>query len=100
LEFRRVLFRSGNDLLDDDRPPVEFSRYKMGGGTDDLNSALERLVIRFAAREGGQKGVMNVDNSVGPARDEFRGEHAHIFRQDQQLRLEWREQPEDFSLMC
>ena len=95
----RVRVIDGNNLLNDNWAPVEFSRDKMGRGTDDLNSALKRLVIRFRAHKGGQKGVMNVDNPVRPACDEFGAENAHIFCQDQKLRPECGEQPEHLGLV-
>ena len=49
------------DRLFDDRPLIEIGGNEMRGGTDQLDAALVRLVVRLCATEAGQETVVDID---------------------------------------
>ena len=54
---------SDNVLLDDGAVVQDF-RHVMGGRAEQLDAALERLVVRLGADKRGQKRMMDVDDAL------------------------------------
>ena len=52
------------DVLFDDGAFVEFGGDVVGGGTDDLHTAVMGLVVGAGALEAGQEGVVDVDSAA------------------------------------
>lgn len=75
----------GDDLLDDDGALVEIGGDEVGGGADDLHAAVEGLVIGAGAGEGGEEGVMDVDDATGEAGDEGAGEDPHVLGENEEF---------------
>lgn len=51
------------DLLCDDRTFVQLVGDEMCGGADEFDTPFERLTVRIGADKGGEKGVMDVDDT-------------------------------------
>lgn len=49
-------------VLLDDRPLIQITRHKMGGGTDNLHPAIVCLVVWLGSLEGGQEAMVDVDD--------------------------------------
>src|SRR6185295_4608281 len=81
----RILVCGADHVLFDDRPLVERLGRVVRGGADQLHAALGRLMIRLAAGEGGQEGVMDVDDTVAKALNEARAQDLHVTRQHHQI---------------
>lgn len=81
---RHAVIHSRNPLLDD-RAFVEVGGDKVGSGADNLDSALECLVVRLRALEGRQEAVVNVDDLARHGFAEFRGEDLHIPCQNDEI---------------
>ena len=56
----RVGVRGPGDVLLDDRTLVQIGRDVVGGGADELDTAVVRLVVGLGALEAGQEGVVNI----------------------------------------
>lgn len=76
----------GDDLLDEDGAFVELFGDEVCGGADDFDAALEGLVVGAGADEGGEEGVMDVDELAGKAVDEVRAQDAHVFGEHDEVR--------------
>src|ERR1700740_931758 len=59
--IRRVAMADAFDVLVDDRSLVEVAGDIMGGGADQLDATLMRLVVGPCALEAGQKRVVDID---------------------------------------
>ena len=53
-----------NDVLLDDGTLIEIRGDEMGGCADDLDAALVGLMVGFRALEGGEEGVVDVDDAA------------------------------------
>jgi len=83
--FDRIPVGDADDVLLDDGAVVEYLGNVVAGGTDEFDAALERLVIGFGTHEGGQKGMVDVDNAVRKRRHELVGEHLHVAGEDGEI---------------
>ena len=63
--FGGVAMADRRDLLADDRPLVELRGRVVRCGTDDLDPAVVRLVVRLGADERRQERVVDVDDPPG-----------------------------------
>src|SRR5882672_10473959 len=79
--FDGIAVRDPDDILLDDGAVVEYLGNVVAGGADQLYAPLEGLVIGFRAHEGGQEGMVNVDDAVREGGDELVGEHLHVTRE-------------------
>eukprot|EP01136_Pigoraptor_vietnamica_P025315 Opistho-1_new@79202 len=87
------------DLLLDDGSFVQVRGHVMGGGADQLDTALIGLVIGLGALEAGQEAVVDVD---GPAREvvaQARTQDLHIARQHHQIDLVLFDHLDDLALL-
>ncbi len=57
----------------------------MARGSDELDSAIKGGVVGLCTDEGGQEGVMDVDDLIGVGGDEVRGEDLHVAREDDKV---------------
>jgi hypothetical protein len=57
----------------------------MGRGADDFYAAVEGLLMGLGADEGGQEGMMNIDDLLRKLFDKAGGKHLHIAGQDDQF---------------
>src|SRR5262249_2833403 len=86
-------------LLLDDRSLVQVGGDVVRGGTDQLDPARGRRVIRPRALEAGQEGVVDVDDPPGQLPAERVGQHLHIAGQDDEVGLVVLDQGEDLALL-
>jgi len=82
------------DLLFDDGAVVEDLGDVVGSGADEFDAAFEGGVVGFGAGEGGQEGVVDVDDAGREARDEVLGEDLHVAGEDDEIDLLLGEQAE------
>src|SRR5439155_8648090 len=61
---KRVAMGDADDILLNDRSIIENLRDVMAGSANQLYAARKRLVVRFGADKGRQKGEMNVDDPM------------------------------------
>ena len=69
-------------VLLDDGALVQVVGDEVGGGADELDAAIERLTIGSGPDEGGQEGVVDVEDLARIGLDETRCQHPHVLRQD------------------
>ena len=74
-------------VLLDDGAFIQIVGDEVGGGTDQLDPAIEGLTIGAGTDEGGQEGVMDVDELARIGFHEARGQHPHVLGQDHVIRL-------------
>lgn len=67
-----------DDGLLDDGALVEVGGGEVGGGADDLDAAVVGLVVGPGALEGGEEGVVDVDDAAGEGGAEGGGEDLHV----------------------
>lgn len=87
------------DALLDNGAFIEVGGDKVGGGADNLDAALERLVVRLGALEAGQEGVVNVDDAAAHGRAEARREDLHVAGENDELNVVLADQVEDLRLL-
>lgn len=87
------------DALLDNGALVKVSGDEVGGGADDLNAALESLVVGLGALEGGQEGVVDVDDLAGHDLAELGGEDLHVAGEDDELDVVLGDELEDLGLL-
>ena len=63
--LRRIAVADALDVLVDDRPLIEVARDLRGGGADQFDATLMRLMIGPRALEARQEGMMDVDAAAG-----------------------------------
>src|ERR1700683_5461806 len=81
--FKRIAVGNPDDILFDDGAIVEDFGDVMAGGADEFNAAFESLMMRFAAHEGGQERMMDINDVVGrKLPNEIGREHLHVTRED------------------
>jgi len=80
-----VAVRDAFDALLDDGAVVEDFRDVVGGGADDFYAAVEGLLMGLGADEGGQEGMMDIDDLLGKLFDETGRKHLHVASQDDQF---------------
>lgn len=73
------------NVLMDNRTFVKNRSGVMCGGSDEFNAALVGLMVRFAAREGRKKGVVDINDGATGFREEMLGKHLHVARQHEAL---------------
>ena len=76
-----IAVRDAHDVLFDNWPFVQFLRHVMAGRTDKFYAALEGVMIGPGSAEGGQKGMMDVDDSLPVSLHERWRENLHVARQ-------------------
>ena len=81
----RVGVRGPGDVLLDDRTLVQIGRDVVGGGADELDTAVVRLVVGLGALEAGQEGVVDIDDSAMEALAQGGGEDLHVASQNHEL---------------
>src|SRR5437867_12910389 len=69
----------------DDRTGIERLRDVVAGRADQLHTAPVRGVVRLAAREGREEGVMDVDDAAGVRGQELRPEDLHVAGEHHEL---------------
>ena len=77
-----VLVGDAHDVLFDDGAGVQFTGHVMAGGADDLDAALIGLVIEARPDEGGQEGVVDVDDVMRIAGDHAVADDLHVPGED------------------
>ncbi len=80
-----VAVRHAHHVLLDDRSLVEVGGGVVGRRPDQLDAAGLRLVVGSGAGEGGQEGVVNVDDAPRPAAHEVRRQDLHVAGQHHQM---------------
>ena len=75
------------DVLLDDRPLVEIGGHAVGGRADQLDAALVGLRVGARTLEGGQEGVVNVDDAALHGAADLVREDLHVARQDDELNI-------------
>src|SRR6202040_1396286 len=83
--FDRVAVRYALDTLFNDGSVVEDFCDVMGRGADDFYAAVEGLLMGLGADEGGQEGMMNIDDLLPKLLDKAGGKHLHIAGQDDEF---------------
>ena len=73
-----VLMADARYILVDDGTGIKLGRDIVAGGTDNLHAALPGLVVGFGAHEGGQEGVVDVDDVVGVGGNHLIADNLHI----------------------
>ena len=84
---RGVSVGDTGDVLLDDRALVEVGGHVVGGRTDQLDAALVGLRVGARALEGGQEGVVDVDDAALHGAADLVGEDLHVARQDDELNV-------------
>src|SRR6266576_874496 len=79
--FHGIAVGDSYDVLLNDGAIVEYFGNIVAGGSDQFHPALERLVIGLRADECRQEGVVDVDDAMREARDEFVRQYLHVPRQ-------------------
>ena len=85
------------DLLLDDRAGVEIRGDVVAGGADEFHAALVRLFVRVRADEGGEEGVMDVDDFSGELAAEGIRQDLHEAGEDDELHVLLQEEIADFQ---
>ena len=85
------------DVLFDDRAVVELFRDVMSRSADDLDAPLARLLIRVRTDERGEKGMMDINDSIWKASDKPARQDLHVPGKDNQISVV-SEQLEDLRL--
>ena len=88
-----------NNILLNNRPLIEIRRDEVGGCPDDLDSPLVGLMVGFCALEGGEEGVVDVDDSAGHGGAERRGEDLHVPGQDDEVDVVFGDEVEDLGFL-
>ena len=78
----RVLVGDADDVLLDDGTGVELCGDVVARGADDLHAALIGLMVGLGADEGGQEGVVDVDDVVGIGGNHVVADDLHVAGQD------------------
>jgi hypothetical protein len=87
--FDFVAMTHRRDALGNDRARVEFGRDVMRRGTNELDAALMRPVIRLRTGKGRKERMMDVDHpSVPTLRDRF-GKNPHVASQHYKIGFEF-----------
>ena len=76
-----VLVGDAHDILLDDGTCVELGGHIVAGGSDNLHAALPCLMVGLGADEGGEEGVVDVDDVVGVGLNHLLGNHLHLASQ-------------------
>lgn len=84
--FRQIAMGDSRNALVNNRPLIKLIADEMSGGADNLNTALVGLMIRLAALEAGQKGVVDINTAPGPALTEAWRHNLHVARKNNILR--------------
>src|SRR5579863_2569860 len=79
--------RDTDHVLLDDWSVVEYFGDVMAGCADELDAALESLMIRARSNKRRQKRVVNVDNALRVAVDEFVRQNLHVAGEHHEVRL-------------
>jgi len=85
-------------ILLDDGTVVEDFGDVVAGCADQLHAALEGLMVRAGADEGGQKRMMNVDDALRIAVDEIVGKNLHVAGENHEIGLMLLDQTVDLLL--
>ncbi len=85
--FDGIAVGDAHDILLDDGAVVEDFGDVVAGGADELDAALEGLVVRARANEGRQKRMMDVDDALRIAADEIVGKNLHVTGEHQEISL-------------
>lgn len=95
---RGVGVGDAGDVLLDDRALVEVSGHVVGGRADQLDAALVGLRVGARTLEGGQEGVVNVDDAALHGAADLVGEDLHVARQDDELNILGGDEVEELAL--
>ena len=77
-----VFVGDADDVLFDDGAGVEFAGDVVAGGSDDLDSAVEGLLVGVCAYECGEEGVVDVYDVMGVGGDHPAAEDLHVAGED------------------
>jgi hypothetical protein len=94
--FDCVAVGDADYVLFDDGTVVEDLGDVVAGCADQLYAALEGLMVRPRADEGGQKRMVDVDDALGIAVDEIVGENLHVAGEDHEIGFVGLDQEVDF----
>ena len=79
--FGRVLVADARHVLLDDRSRIEFGGHVVAGGTDDFHAPRPCLMVGLGTDEGGEEGVVDVDDVVGIGGNHLVADDLHVARQ-------------------
>ena len=94
-----VVVLDGDDRLEHDGTGVEIFVDEMDGAAGEFDAVFERLALRFEAGEGGEERRVNVEDAIGEARDEKRGEEAHVAGEADEIDLVLVEDGDDLAVV-
>jgi len=77
-----ILMGDTDNILFDDRTRIKIGSHIVAGGTDNLHSPLEGLMIGLCADEGREEGMMDVDYMMGILRYHLLADNLHIACKD------------------
>ena len=95
---RRVGVGDAGDVLLDDRTLVQVGGHVVGGRADQLDAAIVGLRVGTRALEGGQEGVVDVDDAALHGAADLVGEDLHVAGQDDEFHLFGGDQVEELAL--
>ena len=95
---RGVGVGDAGDVLLDNRTLVEVGGHVVGGRADQLDAAIMSLRVGTRALEGGQEGVVDVDDAALHGAADLVGEDLHVARQDDELNVLGGDQVEELAL--
>ena len=76
--LRRILMRNACYILLNDRTCIQFGRYIVAGGTDNLHTTLVCLMIRLCTDECRQERVVDVDDVVRILSNHLVADNLHV----------------------
>src|SRR5215472_7868436 len=85
--FHRVAVRDAHHILFDDGTIVEHFGDVVTGGADQLDAALERLMVGTRAHKSWKKRMVNIDNALRIFAYELVRENLHVARQHHKVWL-------------
>ena len=95
---RGVSVGDAGDVLLDDRALVEVGGHIVGGRADQLDAALVGLRVGARTLEGGQEGVVDVDDAALHGAADLVGEDLHVARQNDELNILGGDEVEELAL--
>ena len=60
----RIFMGNADNILFDNRSGIQFGRYIMAGGANDLNTPFKSGMIRFRTNKCRQERMMDIDNTI------------------------------------